>query len=74
LSDSQHISEDDLEAYYMDRIPEPELAKLEEHLLWCDGCLDRVEASDRYIDAIRAGARRGGFDVEVLAEEYRPKR
>jgi hypothetical protein len=35
---------------------EPELAALEEHLLWCDACVDRAEAAAQYVDALRATA------------------
>jgi hypothetical protein len=36
-------------------IPEgPELNGLEEHLLICGECVDRAQASDAYVDRIRA--------------------
>jgi hypothetical protein len=35
---------------------EAELAALEEHLLWCGTCVDRAEATARYVDAVRAAA------------------
>jgi len=37
-------------------IDEIELAAMEEHLLWCEVCIERGEASDRYVDAIQAAA------------------
>jgi hypothetical protein len=50
-----HLSDTDLERYYLGLIPEgPELVALVEHLLWCQECLQRAEESDRYVDAIRA--------------------
>lgn len=59
----------------MGQIREPkELAIVEEHLLWCQDCLDRVEAVGRFIDLVRAGTIRCGFDVDLLADEYSPRR
>jgi len=51
-----HINEDDLEKYGMQTLPEAELAPLEEHLLICAECRDRLEATERYVAAIRAAA------------------
>ena len=68
-----HISEDELEEYSFGNISESELATVEEHLLWCHGCQDRLLVVEHYIKALRGACIRGGFDVEVLAKEYRPK-
>jgi hypothetical protein len=55
LSDG-HISFYDGERYYLRMITdEAELARLEEHQLWCHPCLDIVEATQDYVDAIRVG-------------------
>jgi hypothetical protein len=52
-----HISEHDMERYYLGMIKgECELAPLEEHLLGCEACVKRAEASDDYVDAIRVAA------------------
>ncbi len=59
-----HISTDDLERYHLGHVQEPELARIEEHLLWCQDCLDRMEATARLIGLIRAGAILAGFDKE----------
>jgi len=40
----------------MQTLPEAELAPLEEHLLICAECRDRLEATERYVAAIRAAA------------------
>jgi anti-sigma factor RsiW len=69
-----HFSDDELEQYCLGRLSDPVLARVEEHLLWCHKCIDRATASDRYIDALKAGIRRGGFDIELLAQEHRPKK
>ena len=61
-----HLADHDLERYYLGMITEePELATIEEHLLWCHECLDRAEASDRYVDAVRAGVIIGENDLDV---------
>ena len=49
-----------------------ELVIIEEHLLWCQDCIDRMEATERFIDLVRAGVVRGTFEVELLAEELKP--
>jgi hypothetical protein len=53
----EHVSNTDLERYYLGMIPDgPELAALEEHLLICGECVDRAEEVQDYVDAIRAAA------------------
>jgi len=52
-----HISDHDLERYYLGKIAaEEELAVLEEHLLWCEYCVDRAEETQDYVDVIRVAA------------------
>jgi len=59
-----HISDHDLERYYLGMVKEEtELATLEEHLLGCAECVARAEAVQGYVDAIRAGIIRGNFDM-----------
>lgn len=49
-----HISEHDLERYYLGMVTdEAELAPLEEHLLWCERCVERAEQIQDYVDALR---------------------
>jgi len=60
----EHLSDTDLERYYLDMIPDgPELAAFEEHLLICGECVDRAEETQDYVDGIRAGLIRGPFDL-----------
>jgi hypothetical protein len=60
---AEHISTDEMELYHLGKIAEgPDLERIEEHLLWCQECLDRVEAVEHFIDMVRAGVIRGGFD------------
>jgi hypothetical protein len=52
-----HIDDHDLERYHLGMVKdEAELAALEEHLLWCGACVDRAEATARYVDAVRGAA------------------
>lgn len=50
-----HISDDDLMLYALGLIKdEKELARLEECLLWCHACLERLELIEAQIRAQRA--------------------
>jgi len=53
----QHILEDRLEQYAMGALPEPEAGPLEEHLLICATCQDRLQATDDYVVAMNAAAK-----------------
>lgn len=52
-----HISEDTLEEYAFHRLPENDVAAVEEHLLWCPVCLHTLESVDEFILAMKHGAR-----------------
>jgi anti-sigma factor RsiW len=52
----QHVSEDDLERYAMRFLPAPESEQLEEHLLICAECRDRLEATDECVATMKAAA------------------
>jgi anti-sigma factor RsiW len=49
-----HICEDDLECYALGRLPEAQQAPLEEHLLVCADCRDRLDEWNDYTRAMRA--------------------
>jgi anti-sigma factor RsiW len=51
-----HATEEALESYSMGTLPEAEAGILEEHLLVCAACQDRLTDSDRYLRAVRAAA------------------
>ena len=51
--DVMHIDDHDLERYVLRMVEEPELGKIEEHLLWCQHCLNRIEAIERFVKAMR---------------------
>ena len=52
----EHVTDDTLERYAMRTLPAPESDHLEEHLLICQPCQDRLQATDEYVVAIRAAA------------------
>lgn len=61
----QHISDEDLERYYLGMVTdESELASLEEHLLACPSCVERAEEAQDYVDAMRAATIEGDHDLE----------
>jgi hypothetical protein len=55
----KHISEDDLERYAMQRIPGTESGPLEEHLLICLECRDRLQSAIDFVTAMRSAAAKG---------------
>ena len=55
----QHISEDDLLLYALDMFTSDGAIAIEEHLLWCEACLDRLELLDARIGGLRKRARPG---------------
>lgn len=53
----KHISDHDLERYYLGMVKhEGELAALEEHILACGLCAGRVDEVQDYVDAMRVAA------------------
>ena len=53
MSLSSHIEEEVLEAYSLGRIADREAAGLEEHLLLCSACQERLEQTDDFVRAFR---------------------
>ncbi|HUJ22092.1 MAG TPA: hypothetical protein VLX58_11250 [Bryobacteraceae bacterium] len=56
LGESGHATEESLEKYAMDLLTDPELSAVEEHLLACSHCQERLHEVDGYVKAIRAAA------------------
>ena len=58
----EHVPEDDLELYAMRSLPAPESERLEDHLLICQSCQDRLQSTDEFVAAMRAAGkiREGG--------------
>lgn len=50
---TQHPTEDVLEEYHFQRLPEPQAEALEEHLLICGGCQERLERLEAFIGDVR---------------------
>jgi hypothetical protein len=49
-----HQTDDHLELYALGRLTDPVLADLEEHLLICGSCRDRLDETDAYVRAMRS--------------------
>ena len=56
--DLDHISEDALEQYAMQTHPESACETLEEHLLVCSECQERLDQTERYVTAMRLAAQK----------------
>jgi hypothetical protein len=69
MNDSEHISEDDLEAYHMGIETEMELTKVKKHLLSCEYCLNRLKSAGGYVDNIRLGATAGDLEADAEGHE-----
>ena len=54
----KHLNEEQLEGYAMNSLAEEESAGVEEHLLFCETCQDRLQAAERYVQAQQGAARR----------------
>ena len=71
---SEHFLDEELEAYYLGgRFPVPNSMTIEEHLLWCGVCLDRMKEIERYIDEILGGIVSGSFDQELKYQRRRKR-
>jgi len=66
-ANEHHATDDVLELYAMNRLSGPELDRLEEHLLICQSCQDRLAAEE----SIRDGVRAGGAALEDMREQPR---
>lgn len=58
MTESGHVSADEIELYSLDRLSEPELSRVEEHLLVCERCRRRLADEDRFSKAARAALER----------------
>lgn len=66
------MDEEEIEHYTTGDIPEEECARVEEHLLICEECRQRVETDDLYVHAMRGAAAewRGRPPVEQRAPRH----
>jgi hypothetical protein len=51
-----HLNAEDLERYSMGTCPREETDRIEEHLLTCDGCQNRLRETDAYLFAMRTSS------------------
>ena len=56
-SPSMCLTDEEIEAHVLSRLPAGATEAVEEHLLYCTSCLDRVEEEERFSTAFRAAAR-----------------
>jgi anti-sigma factor RsiW len=63
MDPSDHISQDALEQYAMETLPESEIEPLEVHLRVCEACQDRLGHLDQFITAFCAAARKIAQDA-----------
>ena len=58
-----HITAETLELYALQRFAEPESAGTDEHLLVCEQCRGRLIGAERFIQAMREGFKRNGWET-----------
>lgn len=64
LRKGEHASDEALERYATHSLAEPELAQIEEHLLVCSQCQEKLEKIDAYVSAMRDAAKALGQQDE----------
>jgi anti-sigma factor RsiW len=52
----RHAEDDDLDLYVLGKLPETQTRSLEQHLLLCEVCQQRLEQTDAFINELRAYA------------------
>ena len=52
-----HPAEDALETCILQRMPEHDVERIETHVLSCDSCIDKLEALDVYVKAVKLALR-----------------
>lgn len=68
-----HPSEDALELYALRRLAEGDEAPLEEHLLICEKCRNRLEEMDEYVAALREALEHGPVTQPVALPKRMPR-
>jgi anti-sigma factor RsiW len=63
-----HLTTEVLEEYLLGRVVEPELTRVEEHLLKCQKCIDRAESLERFIARLGDAAASRRNDVPKKAQ------
>ena len=54
----RHIDDDALERYVLDQLQEDDAAPIDEHLVACQQCQDRLAQVNQRVQAMRASRRR----------------
>lgn len=54
--DHGHLTEDAIESYSLGRLPDPDSEILEEHVLLCASCQDRLQQMDEFIAAFKVAS------------------
>ena len=54
----RHIDDDTLERYVLDQLSEDKAAPIDEHLVTCQQCQDRLAQVNQRVQAMRASRRR----------------
>jgi len=57
LQMADHVTEEDLEQYCLGGLTEVGCVRLEEHLLLCETCRDRLTETENFVGAMRAASR-----------------
>jgi hypothetical protein len=63
-----HVSDDTLELYALGRLTECDLEHVEQHLLRCPECVERLNGVERYTRTMRETLRQ--FTSELIAEHH----
>ena len=51
----EHLTDDDLELHVLGAVEDPaRLHAIEEHLLWCQGCIDREANIEEYMKTFKS--------------------
>src|SRR5579872_4003995 len=51
-----HLNEEDVEAFSLGLVSEKEAARMDEHLLLCEACQNRITESDAYVATMQRAA------------------
>ena len=64
-----HADEEQLERYSLSALEETDLARVEEHLLICETCRERLEEADVYATAMRGAAQSLRMETQFRARQ-----
>jgi len=73
MGDQSHVADDLLELYSLDRLSADELVAVEEHLLVCRACQDRLKETDDFVRVMRAALVSVNVPWEELERQIRSR-